>query len=375
MRSRRAFAIWLGGMLLCSWWALPLSAAPWDSLLTLNRVEADPNKSYVLTEENGPWMIMACSFSGEHAAQQAKELVLEFRKRYKLPAYVYRKRFEFDEGSPAGYSVDQHGNPVRLHYQRGEEVEEVAVLVGDFPAIDDPQAQAALHRIKYYRPACLELNGAHPTALNLAAWRLFWKHVDREKQKRGPMGHAMLTTNPLLPKEQFAPSGLDDVVLKANEGVEHSLLDCPGKYTVQVATFTGEIAARQGEIAQLANKPLDPSKSKLVEAAEKAHRLTEGLRLKGYEAYEFHDRYASIVTVGSFDWVTRKLPDGAAEFNPQIRAVIERFQGKQTNLGGMTGGLAQQMFLDLPFDLQPRVVHVPQRPLTARAERPVRNGY
>jgi len=42
-------------------------------------------------------------------------------------------------------------------------------------------------------------------------------------------------------------------------------------------------------------------KSELEAAAEKAHRLAKALRMKGYDAYEFHDRYASIVTVGSFN--------------------------------------------------------------------------
>ena len=38
--------------------------------------------------------------------------------------------------------------------------------------------------------------------------------------------------------------------------------------------------------------------SKLEEAAVKAHELTMALRKQGVEAYEFHDRYESIVTVG-----------------------------------------------------------------------------
>ena len=42
-------------------------AGPWDKLLTAQRVDADPQKAYNLTEQNGPWMIMACSFSGEKA--------------------------------------------------------------------------------------------------------------------------------------------------------------------------------------------------------------------------------------------------------------------------------------------------------------------
>ena len=29
--------------------------APWTNLLTGNRVEADPNKHYTLTDNQGPW--------------------------------------------------------------------------------------------------------------------------------------------------------------------------------------------------------------------------------------------------------------------------------------------------------------------------------
>ena len=33
-----------------------------------------------------------------------------------------------------------------------------------------------------------------------------------------------------------------------NKNVTHSLLDCPGKYTVQVAHFTGQVIIDQREI-------------------------------------------------------------------------------------------------------------------------------
>ena len=53
------------------------------------------------------------------------------------------------------------------------------------------------------------------------------------------MRNAFITTNPLLPDEYFVPKGLDRLVLEMNEPVKYSLLDCPGKYTVKIATFTG----------------------------------------------------------------------------------------------------------------------------------------
>ena len=66
-------------------------------------------------------------------------------------------------------------------------------------------------------------------------------------------------------------------------------------------------------------------KSTLAEAADKAHRLAKALRMKGYEAYEFHDRYASIVTVGSFNSVGTPRPDGRMEINAEIAAVMKTF--------------------------------------------------
>jgi hypothetical protein len=182
------------------------------------------------------------------------------------------------------------------------------------------------------------------------------------------MGHAMITTNPKLGKDFFVPQGIDPLVVEANKGVEHSLLDCPGKYTVQVATFRGRMTIDQQEISAI-NTGRKEMKGQLVEATEKAHKLTEALRLKGHEAYEFHDRFASIVTVGSFDYTSRQMPDGRAAVNPAVQAVVDRFGPKQTPFGGQTRGMAQQMLLGIPFDMQPKPVHVPKQSIAARQTR------
>ena len=57
-----------------------------------------------------------------------------------------------------------------------------------------------------------------------------------------------------LPREYFVPKGVDDFVAKMNQGVEHSLLDCPGRYTVQVATFRGKTRAAIGRRAAQGNR-------------------------------------------------------------------------------------------------------------------------
>ncbi len=349
-------------------WAV---AAPWEKLLSIQRVEADPQKPYTITEQNGPWMIMACSFSAtkapEQARQQAHELALELRKRYKLPAYVYDKKFDLGK-EVYGRGVDEFGRPRRMKYNRGvSEIEEIAVLVGDYPAVDDPEAQETLRKIKYCEPECLKVQEGKPTTRNLAAMRAIQRALlsaGNEKKNKGPMGHAFITTNPLLPDDFIAPKGLDELVLKANEGVEHCLLDCPGKYTVQVATFTGRVIIDQKEIQRI--RQGKEMESQLAEAALKAHELTKALRIKGYDAYEFHDRSASIVTVGSFGSVGPTRADGVIELDPRIQATIDRFKGElKVTPEYPRGVMVPQRVIGISLDAQPLVVHVPKRSANA----------
>jgi hypothetical protein len=97
-----------------------------------------------------------------------------------------------------------------------------------------------------------------------------------------------------------------------------------------------------------------------------AHKLTEALRLKGYDAYEFHDRYASIVTVGSFDSTGQPGANGVTEIDPRIKAVIDRF--KSEGASGTVNGKAMvsaKTLVDIPFDPQPVLVHVPKSSVSA----------
>src|SRR5262249_2587374 len=90
---------------------------------------------FALSEDSGPWLIMAASFNGDGAEQQASDLARELRERYHMRSYVDQKAFDFSGESP-GRGLDEYGAPVRRRYQRGDHVQEYAVLVGDFPTID-----------------------------------------------------------------------------------------------------------------------------------------------------------------------------------------------------------------------------------------------
>jgi hypothetical protein len=122
-----------------------------------------------------------------------------------------------------------------------------------------------------------------------------------------------------------------------------------------VATFTGAVVMDQKKIREVENG-LSQIDSRLAEAATKANQLARALRQKGYEAYEFHDRHASIVTVGSFDTAGTPRPDGKLEMNPTMLRVIQVFGPDP-----LTGRPKTFDSPVIPFDLQPTPVVVPQR--------------
>jgi hypothetical protein len=345
------------------------------------QVEADPNKDYRLTDEHGPWLIMAITFSGDEAEDQADELVHELRSKYKLRAYRYEMNFDFTKGE-VGRRVDQYGQPVKMKY-RVEEMHEIAVMVGDFRSVDDPEAQQVLRKLRYMQPVCLDTEKRAKEGKKdyRTLGSLRWaqeevnKLMDKNHKPRGPMRHAMIATNPLMPADYFKPKGLDPLVITMNESVKHSLLKCPGRYTCKIATFTGSVTVDQGVIEDI-EKNNKRFKSRLEDAAASAHEMTVALRAKGYEAWEFHDRYASIVTVGSFDSVGTPRPDGQTEINPQLHKLMETFSAPKKTVPGQAAPKVGDPFVvqtkigKIPCDIQAMPVEVPRRSLSRQYERP-----
>jgi hypothetical protein len=305
----------------------PADAQLWKRFVPTTRIEADPSAEYTLTEDNGPWLIMAATFSGDGAEDQARKLVLEFRSKYNLPSYLHRMAFEFSDEQTVASKL---GAPTRRRYRREGDLQ-FGVLVGDFASVDDPAAQELLDRVKRMQPEALAVGEGGRTAQTLVQMRAFQDAVMSKfgaHRQRGPMGQAFIARNPLLPREYFVPKGVDDFVAKMNEGVEHSLLDCPGKHTVRIATFRGrtilQTSAMAGGTATRSRRKHDADDA-LVEAAENAHLLTEELRAHGWEAYEFHDRTESIVTIGSFDQVLQQSADGRQVTTPAVHHIVQTF--------------------------------------------------
>jgi hypothetical protein len=328
----RSTCVWVILSLVMVASAAPAEAQLWKHFVPTARPAVNRRASDKLTQENGPWMILAATFTGDGAEDQAQDLVDEFRQRFRMTAYAHEMSFDYSEKKSPGRGVDEYGAPIRRRYQRGDRVREIAVLVGNYPSVDDPDAQEALEKIKTLQPNALRALDAEHTSQSMAQVREWQSQLlERlgKKRDRGPMSQAFLTRNPLLPREYFVPKGVDDFVAKMNRGVQHSLLECQGQYTVKVATFRGK------SILQTSTTESDKAGSMwswnkkerenpLVEAAENAHLLTEELRSHGWEAYEFHDRTESIVTIGAFADAGRTR-DGQLAPTPEMQRIVETF--------------------------------------------------
>jgi hypothetical protein len=399
---RFAMTLWTLGVLAASIGATDAAEPLWRQAMPKKRVPADPDADYTLQESNGPWLIMASSFSGEGAEEQAKALVQELRSEFNLPAFYYAMKFKLED-ERIGKGVDVHGSSIRRRYQRGSEVLEHAVLVGEFPAIDDPGAQDLLERIKRLEPKTLKAEG-EGTAQSLSAVRQLYRYSKQKLGKPvelGPMNHAFMARNPLLPKEYFTPTGVEPDVAKWNKGLEYSLLKCPKRYSIKVATFRGRSSLKSANdfIEDQKTTRLASEDDPLVVAGDNAHKLTIALREKGWEAYEFHDRHESIVTVGSFDEMQR-MPDGrlapatrdaqiivytfgaaspVRDFeqasykeigmkDDQIRQVAEKEHAIKEQFssafskgyGEISEGFNPKRFVELPFDIHPQPIEAPK---------------
>ena len=117
----------------------------------------DPKAMFPLAEKDGPWLVLATTFRGTGARDDARRLVQELRGKHKLKAYTHEKAFDYT-GEEQGLGLNPDGTPKKMRYAKAEQVIEVAVLVGDFASFDDPRGQKMLAKIKGMQP---EIGRAH----------------------------------------------------------------------------------------------------------------------------------------------------------------------------------------------------------------------
>lgn len=343
---------------------------------------SDPEAMHPLAESDGPWLILATTFQGQTARDDARRLAHELRSRHRLRAYTHEQAFDYT-GEQKGMGLNPDGTPKRMRYANAEKVIEVAVLVGDFASFEDPRGQKALQTVKTLRPESL---GGRSAKTRLEVDFLQANRQHAQAAGKPPMHAAILIPNPLLPDDYFARQEVDEFVLAMNADVDHGLLDCPGRYTVRVATFTGAGSFASSAAAPAeAGGPVDVNRfldflkgsgwrdphlreveeeSQLVEAAQNAHRLTEALRRAGWQAWEFHDRDSSIVCVGSLDQLAVPGPEGRAVPHPEISRIVAGLGPDPAAFA--RGQVMPRSFGGIMLDVQPKPIDVPRRPAGRR---------
>jgi len=312
----------------------PVSAqGPINTLRNLVKpVEADPKKDYNLTEMEGPYLIFAAAFSGPNARQDAHALVLELRKNHKWHAFVYEKTFVFNASQDFQTARNPY-NGKRAVYQNSGGGTEFAVLIGNFASFDDKQLDKTLAEVRQCQPASLKGKGSAT-----------------------PFSMAFPLANPLLPPEQQR-GVIDPFIESINKQRPYSLLRNPRNYTVQIATFTGDVVYQQGSAVSTSSSAANQKVLSRLEQGElMAVAMCQTLRERGVEAYEFHDNYGSIVTVGSFDQRSRRLPNGSVVLDPMVEQTIKQYEGKYD----ANGEYQVKVINNIGCDPQPRVIEVPR---------------
>jgi hypothetical protein len=271
-----------------------------------------------------------------------------------------------------------------MRYANAAQVLEVAVLVGDFASCEDPRAQKTLAKVKTLQPESLAGNAGKTRSFSD-----FRAMAGLDKTQKGPLHLAFMIPNPLLPEDYFNRQEVDAFVQEMNADVTHSLLDCPARYSVRVATFTGSgmigqaaeagtpesstgglvdvgrlVGAMRGQGWQDPKLRKLQTESQLVEAADKAHRLTEALRRAGFQAWEFHDRESSIVCVGSINQLAVQQADGKAVVNPEITKIIAALGPNPAKLA--QGVIEPRAFDGIFLDVDPKPIDVPRVPTKRR---------
>jgi hypothetical protein len=267
----------------------------------------DPIEPYLLTMEAGPFMVLAHTFKGENSEKYAQALAIELRKKYGLPAYVFRPKDipmrSLIRGVPPT-AAPGVSRPI-LAYPEAERIkDEAAVLVGNEKTLKD--SAKLLEKVKHIHPATLDgMSDAH-----------FWR-------KGTGLIRAIQTTNPYAPAEVIFPRKPDVMITQMNQG-PHSIFTCPGRYSLQIAEFTGRKTMLGGNLPESRiGGILELRKSPLATAADDAEKLAAALARDkefmqlGYVPYVYHDRYASRVMVGAFnspnDPAATKLRQGLIE--------------------------------------------------------------
>ncbi len=248
----------------------------------------EPVEPYLLTKDVGPFMVLARTFRGPDSEKMALALVKELRKDYGLPAYILRTKDYPGRSMIRGVPPTTGSDVMRAGIRMPEKIrtlDEAAVLVGNEKTLLD--SERLLKSVRKISPKCLE-------GMSSPYW---W---------RKGLSYAIRTTNPYVAAQNLYPKTRDRLLVQINRG-QHSVVNCPGRFSLQVADFSGrstyQFNGPMGESSPLANLKTSPLRTAATDAERMADKLAkspEFLNL-GQPVYVFHDRSSSRVYVGSFD--------------------------------------------------------------------------
>ena len=205
----------------------------------------EPVEPYLLTKETGPFMVLARVFRGPDAERMALALVKELRNDFGLPAYILRTK-DFPgrsliRGTPPTVPSEVMAPDIKMP-EKIRTFDEAAVLVGNEKTLAD---------------AGETLAQGQETQAEVPARRCprpFWW--------RTGLSSALRTTNPYLPAQTLFPQARDRLVVQINSGLR-SIANCPGRYSLQVAEFSGRSAFQfnpNASPSQLASQPAETAR-------------------------------------------------------------------------------------------------------------------
>jgi hypothetical protein len=248
----------------------------------------EPIEPYLLRKDVGPFMVMARVFRGVDAERMALALVKELRNDYQLPAYILRTKDFPGRSNIRGVPPTVPSEVMQPNVRMPEKVrtlDEAAVLVGNEKTLADQEK--LWRQVKKLKPKCLDgMSSPFP-------WR------------QG-LSHALRTTNPYVPAQLLYPHPRDRLVVQINAGLR-SIINCPGRFSLQVAEFSGRSAYQfnpNQPIAQvlpsLSTSPLQTAHDDAERLADKLARAPE-IQAMHLPVYVYHDRTSSRVFVGSWN--------------------------------------------------------------------------
>ncbi len=280
-------------------------------------------------------MICVYCYIGQESAQVSREMVMELRERWKLPAYVFSKadeerRQEFERVKKIHEDYrrlcQEKNLPMdpNMHVRTRHIENEYAVLVGNFKDADtarkarDDIRKLPMPKVKLWQP---EYVPEIPPPGSAKSAKVEEKKKIAEPANGNPFQGAFVVHNPTIKQERPADwdkqgmAGLKNL----NAAENYSLLNCKKPYTLVVKQFLlpAETRSASGTIFGKMNPFVH--KSDIDVPGQNAHNMAELLHKTTHlDAFVLHTKFASMVTVGAFD----SLDD------PSLRATQEMLRNQ-----------------------------------------------